>query len=192
LNVNKNFIYVAVSRVDVDEDMRKMEKNDNEYKKIIMKPFYNSCEESQKGPQKGIAIYRFKFKLEKPTNQSANETANEIDFDEGYCWNNLSGICRFIEDVDPSKNDDSIENDILRKFIILNFDGIYSFEYNESNKSFNLKDKFRYPRIIKNELKNLNTKKDLSSCMDQLLLCLYDKYFLVEHYKNNAQFLEGK
>jgi len=183
LNVNKNFIYVAVSRVDVDEDMRKMEKNDNEYNKITMKPFYNSCEESQKGPQKGIAIYRFKFKLE----------ANEVDFDEGYCWNNLSGICRFIEDVDPSKNDDSIENnDILRRFIILNFKGIYNFEYNESNKSFNLKDKFRYPRIIKNELKNLNTKKDLSSCMDQFLLCLYDKYFLVEHYKNNAQFLEGK
>jgi len=184
-NHEEEFIFIAVSRIDVEEDMKRI-KERNRYD---VPP--GIC---IKIPQKGIVIYR--LKLEKSVNENANKS---YKFDKDYHWNNLSGICRFVDDVDPnstSKNNDpssiSEKNDdpdyILKKFIVFNFDGIYSFKYNAENRSFNQYKRYNYPNIFNNELKHFYTKEDSSDCMNRLLSCIYGKYFLVE----NARFIEGR
>ena len=71
----------------------------------------------------------------------------------------------------------------------MNFYGIYNFEYSNNIKNFKLNERFNYPIGIKNELAHWHREKH---CTDKLLACLYNQYFLVEQYKNNAQALEGK
>ncbi|PKC06601.1 hypothetical protein RhiirA5_501267 [Rhizophagus irregularis] len=77
----------------------------------------------------------------------------------------ISGICRFVEYSDDSESSDP---------------RIYVTD----NKCFVLK-KF----VILNFHDSLGSS-EISDCMDILLSCVYDKYFLVEQYKNNVQLLE--
>ncbi|CAI2173626.1 3244_t:CDS:10 [Funneliformis geosporum] len=198
-NMDEKFLFVAVSYIDIDEDMKCLEKRSKcqmfNYKKIKMQEAtYNEKSNSYtiniphdtQEFRKGIAIYRLRLKISK------NGMEEKFILEKGYYWNNLSGICRFIENFDPTSISNKIDTPhyILTRFITLNFDGIFNFVYNKSNKNFHLNERFNYPKIIKNELKNWHTKQNLPDCMDRLVSCIYDKYFLVEHYKNNAQFLE--
>ncbi len=83
-----------------------------------------------------------------------------------------------------------MNNDILKRFILLNFSGIYNFEY-DHYKSFSFNERFDYPKSVEIELGHYH-KNNLTDCMNKLLTCLYNQYFLVEQYKNNVQALEGK
>jgi hypothetical protein len=164
-NGNKYFIFVAVSKID-DDDMKK-------------------C--TIKGKVTRTAIYQIKLKI--------GEKGNYVLKDTGiitYHIYGISGLCRFVE---VSKNNDKIEisnskieNDdyytSLRRFIILNFDGIHSFNCKDN---FNLSKKLNYPKCVRNELDLSGT----SDCTDLLHSSIYDRYFLVEHYKDNIQLLEG-
>lgn len=106
--------------------------------------------------------------------------------------NYVSGIPKFInnEKIDHSE----ISNDqdrILKRFILLNFNGIYNFEYNHQDRSFDLNERFDYPKSFEDELNNWHTNK-LTDCMNRLLSCLTNKNFLVEKYKDKVQVIEGK
>jgi hypothetical protein len=144
-----------------------------------------------KGPKKGTAIYRFKLK------ESANGIHQFEDEVACYYTNSVSGICRFVEDLDEdtdssnNKEDKESKNNVeqekqLKRFIILNFHGIYDFKFNCGFKSFKLNKRLKYPKSIRYEL---NSEAD---CMNKLLTRLYDQYFLVERYKNDEQVFEGK
>ncbi|PKY51631.1 hypothetical protein RhiirA4_407588 [Rhizophagus irregularis] len=63
----------------------------------------------------------------------------------------------------------------IQNLDVLNFNGIYNFEYDFD---------------IENELRHWYDKENLEDCMDKLLMCLYDRYFLVEQYRNNGQMIE--
>src|SRR5207237_305058 len=107
-----------------------------------------------------------------------------------YVSDNISGICRFIEDYE---NLDMSENRVeqkkqLKRFIILNFNEIYNFKLNNEFNYFDLNEKFNYPKSIETELKGMKG----TNCMDKLLGSLYDQYFLAEEYESNVQILEGK
>ncbi|GBC18552.2 hypothetical protein GLOIN_2v1769895 [Rhizophagus irregularis DAOM 181602=DAOM 197198] len=115
-----------------------------------------------------------------------------------YYSNNISGICRLIEV--SNENDQPSNDSQLKRFVILNFHGIYNFALKSLNKvrpndnfdSFKLNEKFEkfeYPPSTKRELKNWYTSKN-TNCMERLLSCIYDKYFLVTQYKNDVQSLE--
>ena len=70
----------------------------------------------------------------------------------------------------------------------MNIHGIYNYDYDYNDDFINWK-KFDYPKSVKDELKWCHKKV---SCMDMLLTCLYNQYFLVEKYKDNVQEIEGK
>jgi hypothetical protein len=163
-NGNKYFIYVAVSKID-DEDMKKS---------------------TIKGKGTRTAIYQIELKMGEKENYVFNKDTETII----YHIYGISGLCRFVE---VSKNNENIEvsnskieNECytLRRFIILNFDGIHSFNCKDN---FNLYKKLNYPKCVRNELDLSKT----SVCTDFLRSCIYDRYFLVEHYKDNVQLLEG-
>ncbi|GBB91276.1 hypothetical protein RclHR1_18460001 [Rhizophagus clarus] len=167
-NNNKYFIYIALSNIN-DEDMKKKETTSTlSYKDI------------EKTKKSRTAIYR----VELQTN--VHNGKNKNDFYRIY---KISGICKFIE---VPKNDETVENAssennnrsfILRRFLILNFDGIHSFHCKDN---FKLYKTFDYPQCIRRELDT----EVVPDCMNTLLSCIYDKYFLVEHYKDNLQLLE--
>jgi hypothetical protein len=127
-------------------------------------------------PKKGIAIYCLELKKEEESH-----ALNKITL---YYSNSISGICNFIEVT----SEDDIEQ---RRFILLNFRGIYNFEFDSYFEYFNLNEKFEYPQCIRRELDNWYKDSDID-CMNRLLTCIYDKYFLVTRYKNDVQSLEGK
>jgi len=103
---------------------------------------------------------------------SANERAK---FLRTYYAEHLSGICRFVDDVNPnstcrnhdqgSTSQDHGPDYVLKKFIVLNFDGVYNFKYNPEHKSF----------IQNKELENCYTNVDSSDCMERLLSCIYEQ-----------------
>jgi hypothetical protein len=111
--------------------------------------------------------------------------------------NEISGICKFIEvsNDDDSSKDDSSEyyshNSELRRFIILNFRGIYNIEFDDEFDFFELNEKFEYPQNIRFVLDNWFIFAEFSDCMRRLLSCIYDKYFLVTQHKNGVHLLEG-
>ncbi len=205
----EDFIFVAVSYINIEEDMKGIEKGtEKEWVKVRYEKIELNRQDSIKRKnnhppentavnisQKGTAIYC--LKLKDPMNETAKES---YEVDENFILyglnNNFSGICKFIgsnennDDMaqNPTTEDDDDLDCILKRFILLNTNGIYSFEYNKDNKSFNLNDRFHYPKITKNELKN---KKKYPDYMGRLLSCIYNEYFLVKHYENNIQFLEG-
>jgi hypothetical protein len=94
------------------------------------------------------------------------------------------------EKIDNSENSDD-QDRILKRFILLNFNGIYNFEYNYEDRSFDLNERFDYPKSFEDELNNWHTNK-LTNCMNRLLSCLTNKNFLVEKYKDKVQVIEGK
>ncbi len=209
-NVEKHyegeFIFIAISRIDVEENMKRIREDGKNEKLKCNKIKMNKQEKpinygSSSGsaaiaiPPKGIAIHCFKL-----TDETANKSVNAVNavnvkFIRTYYSNHLSGICRFVEEDNPvskSNGSNSIsENDpdhILKRFILLNFNGIYNFKYHPEYMSFNSNKRFSYPNIFDNELENRHTKEDLPNCMNRLLSCIYGRYFLVE----NAKFLEGE
>ncbi|CAB5360282.1 unnamed protein product [Rhizophagus irregularis] len=93
-------------------------------------------------------------------------------------------------DKDEDKNDKDEDKNELKKFIILNFRGIYNFKFDDHFNFFNLDEKFEYPRSIRRELDNWYTAKTDNDCMKRLFSCIYNKYFLVTQYTNNVQSLE--
>ncbi|PKY45737.1 hypothetical protein RhiirA4_542826 [Rhizophagus irregularis] len=163
-NDNKYFIFVAVSNID-DEDM----KNKTEGRK------------KRKGT---TTVYRVELKIDKGDYVFNKDTKTIV-----YHIYGVSGLCRFVE---VSKNNENTEVSnlksenkyfALRRFIILNFYGIHSFNCKDD---FNFYKKLNYPKRVRDEL-------DLSKtfdCMNPLRSCIYDKYFLVEHYKDSVQLLE--
>ncbi|PKY61408.1 hypothetical protein RhiirA4_431794 [Rhizophagus irregularis] len=94
------------------------------------------------------------------------------------------------KDIDNDKKDKDEDKNELKKFIILNFRGIYNFKFDDHFNFFNLDEKFEYPRSIRRELDNWYTAKTDNDCMKRLFSCIYNKYFLVTQYTNNVQSLE--
>ncbi|PKC00604.1 hypothetical protein RhiirA5_458558 [Rhizophagus irregularis] len=215
INDGESFILIAISHINVNMDMRRTEnkKIDNkkhDYKKENLNKIRFKCsslsekyelkDEGNKPDEacdiainmkprptnkiseikKGIAIYRFDLKK----NQNGKES---YDFNTVTCHysNQISGICRFIDD--SSKDDSKSLNDSrIKRFIILNFRGIYNFEFDDHFDSFNLNEKFEYPTNIRRELDIWYT----DNCMKRLLSCIYDKYFFVPQYKNDVLLLK--
>ncbi|PKY48925.1 hypothetical protein RhiirA4_526366 [Rhizophagus irregularis] len=206
-NLHKNddeyYILVAVSRVNVNEDMKENKRDNTKFDLLEKLEFTQELAEfkeksgeppdppntpnkekddqritipdnTPKKAKKGIAIYRLKLKEEKK-----NFILNDVTC---YYSDSISGICSFIEVT----NDDDVEQ---RRFIIFNFRGIYNFEFNSHFYYFNLNEKFKYPQSIRHELDNWYTDSG-TDCMKRLLTCVYDKYFLVTQYKNDVQSLE--
>jgi len=183
-------IFVAVSYINIGEDMKgsknhnsdhlyKEQKENVDYKKVRERKFEK--EDPLKSTrviniqpnQKGTVIYSFRL--------DQNYVLKD-KFDHKCCYYyNVSGIPKFIEASDPE----------LKRFIILNFNGIYNFKYNNENRIYGINERFEYPNNLRVELDHWHTGKS-SDCMNRLLACLYDKYFLVEKYNNNVQVLEGK
>ncbi|PKY48681.1 hypothetical protein RhiirA4_445477 [Rhizophagus irregularis] len=163
----------------------------------------NKTDESKKG----IAIYRVEL-------SQKEDYVNAVT--EYYYSDEISGICKFIysskasEDEEDEESRDTIlkrfmeickkkssENEKdksrdtnLERFIVLNFHGIYDFKFNDHFNFLKLNaKKFQYPQNIRNELDNyyIGPKK---SCMNRILSCIYNKYFLITRYKYDVQSLE--
>ncbi|CAB5370422.1 unnamed protein product [Rhizophagus irregularis] len=215
INDGGSFILIAISHINVNMDMRrtenkKIDNKKNDYKKENLNKIRFKCsslsekyelkDEGNKPDEacdiainmkprptnkiseikKGIAIYRFDLKK----NQIGKES---YVFNTVTCHysNQISGICRFIDD--SSKDDSKSLNDSrIKRFIILNFRGIYNFEFDDHFDSFNLNEKFEYPTNIRRELDIWYT----DNCMKRLLSCIYDKYFFVPQYKNDVLLLK--
>ncbi|RGB30630.1 hypothetical protein C1646_765101 [Rhizophagus diaphanus] len=247
-NNGKYFIFVAVSRINIDEDMKgndKQNKDDNgksdyereQFSKKIFKcspspnineirismpptnehrdiPPESGSDKTTDENKKGIAIYRIELNKRQKEQSGNREDVNEEKENEEkdkenyvlsavtcYSYNKISGICKFIEasndddlSKDGSSKDDSSKdgshNSELRRFIILNFRGIYNIEFNDDFDFLNLNEKFEYPQNIRFVLDHWLTFVEFSDCTNRLLSCIYDKYFLVTRYKNSVQSLE--
>ncbi|RIA82261.1 hypothetical protein C1645_862959, partial [Glomus cerebriforme] len=199
---NEKFIFVAISYINVEMDMKeKKEESTNvendmngptenyykmnmsndslvhkrdslyiEYRLIAEKKIFDF------GSQEKTIILCFKLNKSNESYSLANRN-HPLTYHH-YCGD-ISGISRFInEQGDINKQDDIINNQNLKRFILLNFNGIYNYEYNNENLSFNYNKKFNYP------------KRNLTDCMNRLLACLYNNYLLVKKYKNKVQVLE--
>ncbi|RGB26863.1 hypothetical protein C1646_746653 [Rhizophagus diaphanus] len=170
MNNNQHFIFVAVSRID-DEDLRGgTTKETNEKRGTTI-------------------IYLIKLLKDEKENYTFVHNPETSHYHTRVIG--ISGLCRFVEYCNDSESSDPriyvTDNKcfVLNKFVILNFHGIHNFNCNDG---FQLR-KFNYPKCIRRELDSLGSS-EISDCMDILLSCVYDKYFLVEQYKNNVQFLE--
>jgi hypothetical protein len=163
------FIFVAISRID-NEDLRGTTKKTEE--------------------KKGTTVI---YPIELLKDEGGHYTYSNKLENIFYHTRGISGICRFVETYDDKECSNSrnyvTDNKwfILKKFVVLNFHGIHSFNCNDG---FQLNKKFNYPKCIRRELDSLGSD-EISDCIDILLSCVYDKYFLVEQYKNNVQLLEG-
>jgi hypothetical protein len=163
-DVNKYFIYVALSRI-VDKDLT-----------------------STPGETRNGTTMIYRLELEK-TNENYKHTMKT----NTYHISGISGICRFINESESEKVPNSESNKeyftlrTIRRFVILNFDGIHSFDCKDN---FILSKQFYYPQCIKHELKALDSPT-ISDCINLLQSYIYDKYFLVENYKDSVQLLEG-
>jgi hypothetical protein len=211
-DVNEAFILIAISRIDVNKDMKNKENdkknnvkkpvterlkeavfsplNDNRDFKVDIDEKSEPSDSQDVEPKKGIAIYRLELTK---NGENGDYDLNKIT---RHYSDKVSGICRFIQasnEVDKVDKVDKVDEDEfcdIHRFIILNFHGIYNFVTNDNFDFFNLNEKFEYPPSIRRELNNWFTVKD--NCMKRLLSCIYDRYFLVTQYKNDVQSLEGK
>ncbi|PKY16216.1 hypothetical protein RhiirB3_428551 [Rhizophagus irregularis] len=100
--------------------------------------------------------------------------------DENFGWSiDISNL--YTKDMKKVLNESNLKspNDSqLKRFIILNFHGIYNFEI----EGLKLNEKLR-------ELKNWYTSES-TDWMERLLPYIYNNYFLVAQYKNGVQSLE--
>ncbi|GBB86552.1 hypothetical protein RclHR1_12990001 [Rhizophagus clarus] len=196
-----NIILIAVSRISIDEDMKQITNNENiiqDYKKGYLKSQKYKILNNKTNDDKEIAIdieseeikreikgIIYCLKLKEKGNKVDQEEEEEEIIEVTCHFHGVSGICNFInDDFDASENGDQLKS--LRRFIILNFQGIYNFEFNDSFDFFNLTKRFDYPKRIRREFDNWHS----GDCMKRLLSCIYGKYFLVTQYKNDVQSLE--
>ncbi|CAB5395158.1 unnamed protein product [Rhizophagus irregularis] len=175
--------------IDVNDDTDKRYRWEKHYKKryerinedfrldLTGTSYYSKSNETKKG----TAVYR--LKLIKENNNFILDLCPVTYYYSG----SVSGICKFIQNFDDRDIDQN--NYTLKRFVVLNFNGIYNFEYDFDYRNLDLNTRFDYPKSIENELQHWH-KENLEDCMDKLLACLYDQYFLVEQYKNNVQALE--
>ncbi|CAB5370484.1 unnamed protein product [Rhizophagus irregularis] len=182
---NDKIIFVAVSHI-VDDDMRGPKKQND--CKLVKKGFKkeNKINDHVKlnmsvapvkvKDKKSIAIYCLMFI------EDGNYSINK-KYPVPCYFSNVSGISKFVQDLDNTNQN------ILKKFVLLNYSGIYDFKYDNNWINFSFNERFDYPKSVEIELGHLH-KNNLSDCMNKLLTCLYNQYFLVEQYKNNVQALE--
>ncbi|PKY56044.1 hypothetical protein RhiirA4_448599 [Rhizophagus irregularis] len=199
-NDDKYIVLVAISHTKVDEDMKetKKEKDDKKsdyirgyLRKIKYKPIDELPSENKNTTinmplnesNKGTAIYRIELKKTDGNVEEENYILSAVTC---YYSSNISGICNFVEVLNKDNSNDSE----LKRFMILNFHGIYNFDFNDHFDFFNLNEKFEYPQNIRHELDNWYTFKLYSDRMRRFLSCICDKYFLIARYKNGAQSLE--
>ncbi|CAI2180737.1 14836_t:CDS:2, partial [Funneliformis geosporum] len=163
-----NFIFIAASRI-LEQNMEK----ENEISTMVAKNFSESNRE-----------YCINFSSENATNLTdfktviyclkLNKDVNQVDYRfTKYNYNRLSGICRFAEETKEDVKSDYN----LKKFILLNYNGIYSFKYNEKHKTFNDEERYIYPEDVICELKSTQDRTSL------LLSYIYKKYFIIEDSK---------
>ncbi|GES84543.1 hypothetical protein GLOIN_2v1769896 [Rhizophagus clarus] len=125
--------------------------------------------------KKGIAIYHLELENQKEEDEK-KKNKKEIRSNEKENKGKKKIKEMEKEEKEKEENYDLITN---------------NFEFNVKNdfEFFDLNEKFEYPPSIKRELKNWYTSSGID-CMDRLLSCIYDKYFLATQYKNDAQSLE--
>jgi hypothetical protein len=162
-------------------------KSKTEERKIDDEDMKSKIEERKRKKETRTTIYRVGLEIKKG-NHYVFITTSKTDFHHIY---GISGICKFIH-VSKSNNEVlSSENNkecfTLRRFVVLNFSGIYSFKCKDN---FSLYKKFGYPQCINRELEALDSS-EMSDCINLISSCIYTKYFLVENYKENVQLLEG-
>ncbi|CAI2175870.1 1089_t:CDS:2 [Funneliformis geosporum] len=193
-NGDEKFLFIAASRIQ-NQYMKKKEEN---ISTMIAKNFVESNRESRITIFPAIstnitdintAIYCLKLKVDD------NKTSIEVDKSfTKYYHNRLSGICRFAKEKTKGetkeetkeKTKKDVKSDYnLKKFILLNYNGIYSFKYNEKHKNFNNAEKYNYPKEVNDELTN---KKNQHDCTNLLLSHIYKKYFIIED--NSKKVLE--
>ncbi|RIA86143.1 hypothetical protein C1645_829709 [Glomus cerebriforme] len=201
-NENKYFIFVAISHIDVDKNMKGNKKQNKNDKKLLkkFKKEYETIAKVRYHEKKinvkeniCVAINMPEFKLDKPEKGTViyrielEKNKNEYILEKVVCYfREVSGICKFVEGESANEKVSTMKKkkgskSTLRRFIVLNFCGIHNFD----SFNFKMKKKFYYPKIVERELDYLET-----NCMDLLLSCIYNNYFLVEYYKNNVQLLE--
>ncbi|RGB23884.1 hypothetical protein C1646_805703 [Rhizophagus diaphanus] len=175
-NNNECFIFVTISRINVDKDMKVTEEvnNNNQQPETENKDIYGD-----NSPGKTV-IYRLRFKKE---NNSYVLNLSEVT---RYYYNEISGICRFVE-VSKEENLDDTQQ---KRLVILNFRGIYSIHFNSNSDLFHLNKKFEYPQSIRRELDDWYTENDKNDYIKRLLSCIYNKYFLATQFEDDVQFLE--
>ncbi|GES94212.1 hypothetical protein GLOIN_2v1769896 [Rhizophagus clarus] len=157
---DKYFILVAISRINIDKNMKKNEGNNFD-------------------ATKGIVIYR----LELERKVTKEKESYELGAVARYYCNEKSGLCRFVEFSRKAySNDDEQE-----RLAILNFHGIHIIDFDNNCDFFHLNEMFRYSTSIRRELDDWYSTEN---CIKRLHSCIYDKYFLVTQYKNDVQSLE--
>ncbi|PKK76736.1 hypothetical protein RhiirC2_844931 [Rhizophagus irregularis] len=207
------YIFVAISYIDLENDMKGKERiNINETIRDTKNEYKNNNVINKELIKKAKASSYIEYNVNNnvvinadgmdDSNSSRRKTIiycfkmnKNYSLDNDYIptccsCNYVSGIPKFInnEKIDHSE----ISNDqdrILKRFILLNFNGIYNFEYNHQDRSFDLNERFDYPKSFEDELNNWHTNK-LTDCMNRLLSCLTNKNFLVEKYKDKVQVIE--
>ncbi|GBC18478.2 hypothetical protein GLOIN_2v1846762 [Rhizophagus irregularis DAOM 181602=DAOM 197198] len=211
-NDDKYIVLVAISHTKVDEDMKETKKEKDDKKsdytrgylcKKKFKPIDERILQSKNTTiiisqgsisaiplnesNKGTAIYRIELKKEDGNVEEENYILSAVTC---YYSSNISGICNFVEVLNKDNSKQQLYDSELKRFMILNFHGIYNFEFNDHFDFFNLNEKFEYPQNIRHELDNWYTFKRYNDCMRRFLSCICDKYFLIARYKNGAQSLE--
>ncbi|PKY63083.1 hypothetical protein RhiirA4_490921, partial [Rhizophagus irregularis] len=185
----ESFILVAISRINVDEDMKGIKEKKHDNKTSEHEPgventeidviTHDSDDKTTDQIKKGFAVYRVEVekKMNKcPSNENLDdikdsedqnkegiainriEIENEVSAVTCYYSNKISGICKFIE---VSSEYDSPYDSQLKRFIILNFHGIYNLKFNDQYDqydSFELNEEFEYPKSFKHELENFYTR----------------------------------
>lgn len=199
-NNNECFIFVAISRINVDKDKKVIEEGNNnnrekmdensetcdtagdEQPETENKDFLGDNSEKN-NKTKGIVIFRLKFKKE-----DNSYVLSDLSDVTRYYNNEISGICRFVEVSKEEKLDDTQQ----KRLVILDFRGIHSIHFNSNSDFFHLNKKFDYPQSIRRELDDWYTENDKNDYIKRLLSCIYNKYFLATQFENDVQSLEGK
>ncbi|CAI2185538.1 18213_t:CDS:2, partial [Funneliformis geosporum] len=73
----------------------------------------------------------------------------------------------------------------LKKFILLNYNSIYSFKYNLKHTTFSEVEKFNYPDEVKKQLEEY--KKNTQDRTSLLLSHIYKKYFIIKDNKDSSK-----
>jgi hypothetical protein len=171
---NNKFSEAYDVTVDIQSDLKSEE------------DFYPSNGNMPNEIKKGVAIYRLEL-IKEGKGKKENFVLSAVTC---YYSDRISGICRFIKVTNKSSLD-------KQRFVLLNFEGIFSFKPSNNFEFKNKFKKFEYPRNVRRELDNWYTRDprdhhDPDNCMERLISHIYDKYFLVTQYRNDVQSLEGK